>query len=276
MWAPPSKRDRVTSGGFHLLSSVVHNIILWHHILLPLVLLWLLYRAAYRYWDEMTWGEYRWDTTWPRGRTRLVLLMFVVPVWGALMVALTFVYVRLARTYQWKRAWRSVRQQLSRYYFAVDDYGRPGELAALTTVESDDESDSTDGSLGDHVRRRNTTGGKRRSRSWRYTVAGFSVLPLLGLFLLATYEQKDDIRYRSLLQKALDQPLPEGYHTGGVHRIGGESSRRMLISFAERYFIAANFFNNEEVLPRWTQEITKVIRYLGPVSTGCDLPPYPI
>lgn len=40
----------------------------------------------------------------------------------------------------------------------------------------------------------------------------------------------------------------------------------------EKIFIAAMFYNNEGIIPYWSDEIVKLIHYLGPVSLSFILP----
>ncbi|KIY67924.1 glycosyltransferase family 69 protein [Cylindrobasidium torrendii FP15055 ss-10] len=77
------------------------------------------------------------------------------------------------------------------------------------------------------------------------TVLVYLSIFFCGMFVWTTYEQPNDVRYREDVLAAIKDPRPEGHGNG------------------EKIFIAAMFFNNERVLPYWTEEMTKVIKYLG-------------
>ncbi|KAH7104564.1 cryptococcal mannosyltransferase 1-domain-containing protein [Auriculariales sp. MPI-PUGE-AT-0066] len=233
MWLARGKTESIANGARHAITFSVRRLLLWHHVLIPSLLLCALYAKAYHIWDSRTGGKHRWDSTWPKGRTRLVLLMFVLPVWGSLMVATTLLYVGIRRAWSGRRLRLSLREQSS----------YPAELAPLNDSQSDN-NDATGDFAEKHI---NVRGGVRRwwAQPSSKAIAFYVVLAMFGVFLNATYEQKADIRFRPLLQKALSHPKPEGYHT------------------QEKYFICANFYENEDILPRWTQEMVKVIQYLG-------------
>ncbi|KIJ60124.1 glycosyltransferase family 69 protein [Hydnomerulius pinastri MD-312] len=59
------------------------------------------------------------------------------------------------------------------------------------------------------------------------------------------YEQPGDVRYRSEIEQA-------GRHPGNA----GHGNQ-------EKIFIAAMFYNNEQVIPYWSDSLIKAIRYLG-------------
>ncbi|KAJ7215066.1 cryptococcal mannosyltransferase 1-domain-containing protein [Mycena pura] len=68
---------------------------------------------------------------------------------------------------------------------------------------------------------------------------------LLGLYMLHTYELPVDHQFKKRVELANRVPKPGGYGSG------------------DKLFIAALFYNNADVLPYWTTEITKLINYLG-------------
>lgn len=83
--------------------------------------------------------------------------------------------------------------------------------------------------------------------TWVIRVAAYTVLVFYADYHYKHYENPQDIRFRPALQHALAQKSPDraGYAKG------------------EKIFIAASFFNNEDVLPYWTQTMLDVITYLG-------------
>ncbi|KAF8550521.1 glycosyltransferase family 69 protein [Imleria badia] len=66
-----------------------------------------------------------------------------------------------------------------------------------------------------------------------------------SLWLGLHYQQPGDLRYATLIEKANAHPKSAGYAN------------------QEKIFIAAMFYNNENVLPYWTDSIIKAIHYLG-------------
>ncbi|KAF7334689.1 Glycosyltransferase family 69 protein [Mycena venus] len=93
----------------------------------------------------------------------------------------------------------------------------------------------------------------RSTKPWReWNVAlfplclGYFCFAIFGLYLLATYELPTDHRFKADVELANRVQKRSGYGKG------------------EKIFIAAMFYNNAPVIPYWTQEITKLIHYLGP------------
>lgn len=253
MWRPSQDTLRRAARWLMVLGPAVGSLLVLAYV----------YWGAYEYWDAHP-GRGRWPTCWPTGRTRLVLLMFAVPIWAACMAGVTLVWgIVLAVT-------RSARERArARGYTPLGADGIV-ELAPLAMdVDSGDEDDDGDDGRFGHGHRRSMGAAEadpadyhyrnrplppppppaRRwrcaPRVWHFVLAFYLALVAFGIYLYETYEQPDDIKYRSLLQKALKNPRPSGYHTG------------------EKIFIAANFYNNERILPYWTREMGKVITYLG-------------
>ncbi|EJD55628.1 hypothetical protein AURDEDRAFT_109884 [Auricularia subglabra TFB-10046 SS5] len=255
MWRPSQDILRAAARWMLVLGPAAGSLLVFAYV----------YWGAYEYWDAHP-GRGRWPTCWPAGRTRLVLLMFAVPIWAACMAVVTTVWgIVLAAT----RTARE-RAQASGYTLLRAPFGADGnvELAPLAMdVDSGDEYDDDGNGEADGYGRghrqsaadaadynyRNralppppaTRRWACRPRVWHFALAFYLAVVAFGIYLYETYEQPDDIKYRSLLQRALKNPRGSGYHTG------------------EKYFIAANFYNNERVLPYWTREMSKVITYLG-------------
>ncbi|EKM61680.1 glycosyltransferase family 69 protein [Phanerochaete carnosa HHB-10118-sp] len=82
---------------------------------------------------------------------------------------------------------------------------------------------------------------------WWTRILVYVVLVFIGYHEYSNYEQPNDTRWRPALQKALSHknPDPTGYAKD------------------EKIFIAAAFYNNQDVLPYWTSTMLKVITYLG-------------
>ncbi|KII85539.1 glycosyltransferase family 69 protein [Plicaturopsis crispa FD-325 SS-3] len=80
---------------------------------------------------------------------------------------------------------------------------------------------------------------------WRLKLGSYLSLVVLGLVLLFTYEQPNDVRYGADVRRAVKYPKAQGYSNG------------------EKVFIAAMFHNNENVVPYWGNEIIKAVQYIG-------------
>ena len=97
------------------------------------------------------------------------------------------------------------------------------------------------------------------SRRFIFWFALFCTSLWLGLH----YQQPADLRYLPLIEKANAYPKREGYANQGNYY----QSRSFAIFStnwpAEKIFIAAMFYNNEKVIPYWSDSIIKAIHYLG-------------
>ena len=211
MWLQNTQRDTLKAHGRTLLAAVLRIFAFFYPALFALFVLYLLYSMAYKYWDEHTGGLYRWNTTWPEGRTRLVILMFVLPVWGAFMAVVTLLHVGLMRSRFSRRVLNGWRDYLVQDGYQPLNRRRALELSSLAASEDSDEAADDGTDYPSHKRAR-----RWRIPPWKAIVGAYSSLVVLGLYFLATYEQKDDIRYRYLVQDAVDRPRPQGYHTGGA------------------------------------------------------------
>ncbi|PBK95379.1 hypothetical protein ARMGADRAFT_964080 [Armillaria gallica] len=80
---------------------------------------------------------------------------------------------------------------------------------------------------------------------WHLSVLLYLSLFICGLFMLSTRELPGDVRFKADIQAAIKSPRPEGHGNG------------------EKVFIGAMFYNNEQVVPYWCDEVIKLIKYLG-------------
>ncbi|KAG0695010.1 glycosyltransferase family 69 protein [Suillus ampliporus] len=81
---------------------------------------------------------------------------------------------------------------------------------------------------------------------WWIQLLTYIVLFCASTWVGLHYEQPGDVRYRHSIQSAVENPRRQGY---------GKQ---------EKIFIAAMFYNNEQVIPYWHNSLIKVIHYLGP------------
>ncbi|KAK0240793.1 hypothetical protein EDD85DRAFT_1019744 [Armillaria nabsnona] len=84
---------------------------------------------------------------------------------------------------------------------------------------------------------------------WHLSVLLYLSLFICGLFMLSTRELPGDVRFKAEIQAAIKSPRPEGHGSG------------------EKVFIDAMFYNNEQVVPYWCNEVIKLIQYLGTISS---------
>ena len=213
------------------------------HIVLPVfgpvLLVCYIYNRAYEYWLDYV-GNGVWEPAWPKARTRFVLCMVTVPIWGLCMAGGTLLWETGKRAYATysARHWRA-------HYRALND--------------TDEDYSKT---------RARVNRGEGRG-TW-IALSLYGSLALWGLFLLATYEQPADHRFKQDIALANRSPRPEGYGDGGASHY---SSSHLTIEFPlEKVFIAAMFHNNAGVIPYWTEQCLKLIHYLGTVRRS----PFPL
>lgn len=201
---------------------------------LPAVLFGIIYNQVYIYWFA-TVGHGSWAPAWPASRTRFVFLMVAIPTWGMIMASWTIVYAIIC----------SIWAQRQR---GIADY----EAINLDPPEET------------RIHSRSPRRGYGQYR-WHATLVAYLSLALAGVFMLATYEQPNDVRYRPDIQAALKSPRPEGHGNGGECFIWCNSFVNSRCT--EKVFIGAMFYNNQQIIPYWSEEMIKIIKYLGTVST---------
>jgi hypothetical protein len=85
-----------------------------------------------------------------------------------------------------------------------------------------------------------------------------------SLWIGLHYQQPGDVRYLPLIEEANAHPKRDGYANQGNYYLSRSSAICSTNSPAEKIFIAAMFYNNENVIPYWSDSIIKAIHYLGP------------
>jgi hypothetical protein len=114
-----------------------------------------------------------------------------------------------------------------------------------------------------------------RLSSTRFLVIPFHLFCLLrfifwfaifctSLWLGLHYQQPADLRYLPLIEEANAHPKRAGYANQGIYYQSRSSTICSTNSPAEKIFIAAMFYNNENIIPYWSDSIIKAIHYLGP------------
>ncbi|EGO00672.1 glycosyltransferase family 69 protein [Serpula lacrymans var. lacrymans S7.3] len=83
------------------------------------------------------------------------------------------------------------------------------------------------------------------TRGWWLKFFAYLVLFCVSLRSALDFEQPEEVRYRDIINTAIEHPKYTGYGR------------------QEKIFIAAAFSNNQDVLPYWSASLIKVIHYLG-------------
>jgi len=99
---------------------------------------------------------------------------------------------------------------------------------------------------------------------WLFRLSTYLLIVVFGIFLLCSYEQPNDIRFRPLLKAAMHSQRPEGFGNGGMS-ISPRPNKSDLTRLKEKIFIAAMFHNNARIIPYWTEQIARVLHYIGTV-----------
>lgn len=208
-------RDVLLEQGRLAAAGALHYLLAFgrlYPVLVSLLALAYAYWCCYEYWRSHP-GRSIWPTTWPVGRTRLVLLMFAVPIWAACMAVVTLV---------WVTALYVTRRVMEKRGYALLGANRENhlELAPLATAYTDDmDDDSDDAQMLPQPRASAMPARAKRRltpRLWHAALALYVALAAFGVYMLKTYEQPADIKWRPQLLQALKNPRSSGYHTGGA------------------------------------------------------------
>ncbi|PSR71097.1 hypothetical protein PHLCEN_2v13066 [Hermanssonia centrifuga] len=208
----------------------------------------VLYYFAAKIWCGKYCGV--WEPAFPKAWTAFVLFLSIIPIFALLQLI-------------WLLGVKAVvyfmdRRQGSRYQHANGSSGRgsivfDSEEAQYMLLR---EGEGEDGPRT--ARPPSPTQASPRHKLWSRIpsiykllwwaqITLYSVLLFVGAWEVSHYENEGDIRYRPVLQKALAHKSrdPAGYAKG------------------EKIYFAAAFYNNQDVLPYWSQTLLDVIAYLG-------------
>lgn len=148
------------------------------------------YHYFYNLWLNKV-GQGSWPPAWPAPRTRLVLLMVTIPVWGFCM-SMWMISVPVAK---WvSRATLNKLRRRHHRSMSILDMGH--------TYASD--------AQGPRFGRRRT-----RKLQWVATLGIYASLAVAGVYMFETSELPGDHRYRPDIEAAIRSPRPEGYGNGG-------------------------------------------------------------
>jgi hypothetical protein len=147
------------------------------------VLFCFVYAVAAAIWSK-TMGVGTWPPAWPVARTRLVLVMITTPIWAICMACCSVVSMFIGS--------RSSSRNYEGY-----------ELAPIFHM---DEQVQTSGQI------------YPRPRVWRwpFRLSIYLLIVVFGIFLLCSYEQPNDTRFRPVLKTAMRFRRPEGFGNGGA------------------------------------------------------------
>ena len=234
--------------------------------LISLVLLCVLYTTAeHKFLDWLGWV---WEPSYPPSWRVLFLSLFVVPAFSFLQLVWLCLHHLICARNWWRRGWVSPSRQSQGYSMLQRNESSLPEEGGLSGIRDDE-----DGDLGHHE------GGVEAPRfhaSFQKQVlsylSSFMLSPrfIFWFSLLCTslwfglhYQQPADIRHLPAIEKANAHPKRAGYGNQGKY-----NSQSLLCPWcsdrsAEKIFIAAMFYNNEEVLPYWSDSIIQVIHHLG-------------
>ncbi|KAF8432713.1 cryptococcal mannosyltransferase 1-domain-containing protein [Boletus edulis BED1] len=197
--------------------------------LISLVLLYILYSIAeYKFTNWLFAVGYVWKPAFPRSWRILLLSLFLVPMVAFLHLVWLSLHYLVPTQYQW---WSS-------------DSLEERELLGARDDQDYDLGDIEDpGSLRPNFphqapRHHLSFVWSRRFMFW------FAIL-CTSLWLGVHYQQPGDVRYLPLIEKANAHPNRTGYAN------------------QEKVFIGAMFYNNQDVIPYWSNSIIKAIHYLG-------------
>ncbi|KAJ6527177.1 cryptococcal mannosyltransferase 1-domain-containing protein [Mycena capillaripes] len=168
---------------------------------------------------------------YPESRALFVTTLLTVPLWGLCMCLFRLFWAFGTPIRQYLRGWRHRRAQYAQIGFEMHE------------LDEDADEDPRPPHASDGIHKASSP------KEWNWAlimVLLYLFLAISGLYMLATYEQPLDHRFKPAVELANSVHKRDGYGSG------------------EKIFIAAMFYNNAAVIPYWTAEITKLIHYLGP------------
>ena len=204
----------------------------------------VLYLVAKSKWDRKFAGV--WEPAFPKAWTAWFLVLVVIPVFALVQL----VWLLSSTLVLYIASKRGIR---SRYRSTRPSVVFDAEETQVMLQERDGEDSPRPGTPPQSTKPTPQELLIARlpalsSILWWVQIVTYSWLICMGLWEINHYENEGDIRFRPALQRALSEHDrdPNGYARG------------------ERIYIAAAFFNNQDILPYWTNTMLDVIAYLGP------------
>lgn len=204
----------------------------------------ILYRFAVKKWCDRYCGV--WEPGFPKLWTAWVLLLAVLPIFALVQLVWMVAAQGITRVISKGHMRHASISQRSSYDMEEAGYMRLRQQEADDIVSTTPPGSPRSGSPPRRQPRRNNC-SYAYSIFWWVRIFVYVALVLVGYHEYKNYEQPNDIRWRPALRKALSykNPDPTGYAKG------------------EKIFIAAAFYNNQDVLPYWSRTMLDVITYLG-------------
>ena len=231
--------------------------------LVSLLLFWTLYSIAeYKFTDRYFALGDVWKPAFPWSWRALFLALFVVPAFSFCQLAwLVLGHVVLAR-----RGNRYGGQMRGTREYSVLLRSEPSSLELeerrMLGVRDEEERELEDGCASrfhSPCQRSDPRHPLSLVSSPRFML--WFALFCTSLWLGLRYQQPEDVRYRPQIEKASAHPKRAGYANQGATET---SFVNVLIDgISEKIFIASMFYNNEKVIPYWSDSIIKAIHYLG-------------
>lgn len=227
---------------------------------ISLWLLCVLYRVAEYMFSELyvPLGSV-WKPAFPLTWRLILLSLFMVPTIAFIQLLWLSLHHPGVASLCWRRTSSSRSSSSQRYTMLPRSESNTLEEGVLYRAGDDDNCDMAD--------------SEGNTGSWRFHTSSqpfpfsrfFLWLAILftSLWLALCYQHPGDLRYRSLIETANTHPKREGYANKGIVPCRGGVAIAFTQRFAEKIFIAAMFFNNERVIPYWSNSLIQAIHYLG-------------
>jgi hypothetical protein len=205
-----------------------------------------------------------WKPAFPSSWRILFLSLFVAPTFSFLQLLwLSFHHLGPTRHWWWRRCGSPSRPSPG---YSMLPRGEPDQREP-SGIRDDEDCDlqDTEGDAGPS-RPHSPIKAPRHPFSLVFSLRFIFWLAILciSLWLGLHYQQPADLRYLPLIEKANAHPKRAGYANQGNYYQSRSSAICSTNSPAEKIFIAAMFYNNEKVIPYWSDSIIKAIHYLGP------------
>ncbi|KAG8216633.1 hypothetical protein J3R82DRAFT_6828 [Butyriboletus roseoflavus] len=203
--------------------------------LISLVLLCVLYNLADSKFNEWYFAHDNvWKPAFPSSWRVLFLSLFVVPAFALLHL----LWLSVALTWQWCR---------HRYH----PYSSPSQQYIMLPrnesefLEENDENCASADSSRLHLPLQRQAPSHPVSSNWFLQFILWLAILCMSLWLTLHYQHPGDLRYLPQIEKANAHPNRAGYAN------------------QEKIFITAMFYNNEPIIPYWSNSLIKAIHYLG-------------
>lgn len=208
---------RIVTGTISVALRLVSFAVRFH--IIPAVLgIWYIYNKFYDLWFKHV-GAGRWEPAWPVARTRIALMLVIIPTWAAGMT----LGLVLVKVIELLCAWGCSTRR--RNLPCRDDIGltaKPEEQEELRALEDGERRNRGREDDAEWVDVSDDRGLRKPARN-DWVLVGWGRLAFyVGLLFasglcLATYEYPKDVRFRSVVNQAAKHPRSSGYGKGGTY-----------------------------------------------------------